>query len=65
MSVCGYFPRAPGHEEIQFFEFPTQKHDPYLAAAWRTNDISKEAQDFINEIPDDPDVMTVFKRLSE
>jgi DNA-binding transcriptional LysR family regulator len=62
MSVCGYFPNAPGHEEIRFFDFPAMDDDPFLTAAWRTNDISREAQKFIDIIPDDPECMTNFPR---
>lgn len=58
MSVCGYFHNAPGHEEIKFFDLPPSKNDPYLAAAWRTHDISEEAKEFINIIPDDPEDRT-------
>lgn len=62
MSMCGYFPNAPGHEEIRFYEFPGMDDDPFLTAAWRTNDLSKEAQKFIDMIPDDPEGMTNFPR---
>jgi len=60
MALGGYFPNVPGHEEIKFLELPQKIDDPYLVVAWRTNDISPEAQDFINIIPDDPEGMTVF-----
>ncbi|SHH60666.1 DNA-binding transcriptional regulator, LysR family [Sporobacter termitidis DSM 10068] len=60
MTVGGYFPNVPGHEEIKFIDMPQKKDDPYLVVAWRTDDLSKEAQDFINIIPDDPEGMTVF-----
>lgn len=62
MCTCGYFPNAPGREEIKFLELPPMATDPYLTVAWRTNDVSKEAQDFINLIPDDPEEMSMFKR---
>ena len=61
MTVGGYFPNAPGHEEIKFLELPIKSISPYLVLAWRTNDLSKEARDFINIIPDDPEGMTVFE----
>ncbi|SHH60520.1 DNA-binding transcriptional regulator, LysR family [Sporobacter termitidis DSM 10068] len=61
MCVCGYFPNAPGREEIKFLELPPMAGDPYLTVAWRTNDITKEAQDFIDMLPDDPEEMTVFR----
>jgi DNA-binding transcriptional LysR family regulator len=60
MSLCGYFPNAPGHEEIKYFDLPLIDDGPVLMAAWRTNSISKEAQNFIEIIPDDPERMTVF-----
>jgi DNA-binding transcriptional LysR family regulator len=60
MTIGGYFPNAPGHEEIKFIELPVGKNTPYLVLSWRTDDISKEAQDFINIIPDDPEGMSVF-----
>ncbi|SHH54988.1 DNA-binding transcriptional regulator, LysR family [Sporobacter termitidis DSM 10068] len=52
MSVCGYFQKAPGHEEIRFFDMPPSGNDPFLAAAWRTNEVSGEARDFIGILPD-------------
>lgn len=61
MCTCGYFPNAPGREEIKFIELPPMANDPYLTIAWRTNDVSREAMDFINIIPNDPYEMTVFK----
>lgn len=65
MSICGYFPKAPGHEEIKFLEFPSQKHDPFMAAAWRTGDLSAEAQALLDTIPDDPEMMTVFEHRED
>jgi DNA-binding transcriptional LysR family regulator len=61
MTVGGYFPNAPGHEEIKFFDLPCKKTNPYLVLAWRTDDISREAGDFIGIIPDDPESMSVFE----
>ena len=61
MSLCGYFPNVTGHEEIKFMELPQKKDDPFLVIAWRTDDVSPEAQDFINIIPDDPECMSVFE----
>jgi DNA-binding transcriptional LysR family regulator len=61
MCTCGYFPNAPGREELKFFELPPMAHDPFLTVAWRTNDISKEARNFINIFPDNPEEMTVFE----
>lgn len=60
LTVGGYFPNAPGHEEIKFIELPLGKFTPYLVLAWRADDISKEARDFINIIPDDPEGMSVL-----
>lgn len=60
MCTCGYFPNAPGREDLKFFELPPMDHDPFLTIAWRTNDVSKQAKDFIDMIPDDPEEMTVF-----
>lgn len=61
MSICGYFSKATGHEDIKFFELPEMNDPPFLAAAWRTNDISKEAMRFISILPDDMEGMTVFE----
>jgi DNA-binding transcriptional LysR family regulator len=61
MCTCGYFPNAPGREEIRFLELPPAPTDPFLTLAWRTNDVSKEAKEFIGMIPDDPDEMSMFK----
>lgn len=61
LTICGYFPNVPGHEEIKFMDLPQKKDDPYLVVAWQTDDISTEAQDFINIIPDDPEGMSVFE----
>ncbi len=60
MSLCGYFPNAPGHEEIKYFDLPPSEDDPILTAVWRTNAVTKEIQKFIDIIPDDPEGMTVF-----
>ncbi len=60
MSLCGYFPKAPGHEEIKFIELTSLDYSPFLTAAWRTNDMSSQLQEFIDLFPDDPDEMTVF-----
>ena len=61
MCTCGYFPNAPGREEIKFLELPPMEHDPYLTIAWRTNDLTKEAKALIDIIPDNPEEMSVFK----
>jgi hypothetical protein len=60
MSLCGFFSKATGHEDLKFFDLPQLSTHPFLAAAWRTNDISKEALSLISIIPDDMDGMTVF-----
>jgi DNA-binding transcriptional LysR family regulator len=60
LTVGGYFPNVPGHEDIRFLDLPPKKDDPFLIVAWRTDDLSKEALDFINIIPDDPEGMSVF-----
>jgi DNA-binding transcriptional LysR family regulator len=64
LCLCGYFPNAPGHEELKFFELPPIDDDPILTAAWRTATVSRETQSFIDFIPDDPDRMTVFSRCN-
>ncbi|SHI22019.1 DNA-binding transcriptional regulator, LysR family [Sporobacter termitidis DSM 10068] len=61
MSLCGYFPNAPGHEEIKYFTLPPSDDDPILMATWKTNSITKEVRNFIEILPDDPEGMTVFK----
>ena len=61
MSLCGYFPKAPNHEEIKYFDLTSLQNSPYLTAAWRSNNVSKQLQEFINLFPDDPEEMTVFK----
>jgi DNA-binding transcriptional LysR family regulator len=58
MTICGYFPNATGREEMRFLEFPHAEDDPFLTLAWRTNDVSPEAQHFIDIIPEDPENMT-------
>ena len=52
MSLCGYFQKAPGHEEIRFFDLPDLKAPPYLSAAWRSDGMSAELKDFLNMIPE-------------
>ncbi len=61
MSLCGYFSKTPDHEAIKFIVLPTFPDYPFLTAAWRTNDVSKQLQEFIDMFPDDPEEMTVFK----
>lgn len=61
MCTCGYYPNATGREEIKFLELPPISVDTYLTIAWRTNDVLKEALDFINMIPDDPNEMFVSR----
>ncbi len=61
MTLCGYFPKVPGHEDIKFYDLTTLKESPFLTATWRTNDVSKQLQEFIALFPDDPDEMTVFE----
>lgn len=60
MTVGGYFPNVAGHEDIKFIDLPQKKDGPYLVVAWRTGDLTLEAQAFIGIIPDDPEGMTVF-----
>jgi DNA-binding transcriptional LysR family regulator len=62
MSLCGYFPKAPGHEEVRFFELTSLRESPFLTAAWRSNDLSEQLREFIDMFPDVPDEMTVFGR---
>lgn len=63
MTLCGYFPKVPGHEDIKFYDLTALKESPFLTAAWRTNDISKHLRDLIDMFPDNPDEMTVFSCL--
>jgi DNA-binding transcriptional LysR family regulator len=58
MTVCGYFPKATGREEMRFLEFPHKEDDPFLTLVWRTNDVSPEALNFISTIPEDPENLT-------
>ena len=60
MSLCGYFPKATGHEEIRFFDLTALKQGPFLTAAWRSEGVTKHLREFISLFPDDPDEMTVF-----
>ena len=40
-------------QDLKVFRAPDLPDPPYVAIAWRTNDVSKEATDFINMIPTD------------
>jgi DNA-binding transcriptional LysR family regulator len=51
MTRCGYNKSIAEGNEIRFFPIPEIPNPPYMAVAWRTNDLSKEARDFIDLLP--------------
>lgn len=65
MCSCGYFPNAPGREEIKFLQLPPISIDTYLTVAWRTTDVSQDALAFINMLPNDPDALSSMRCTKE
>jgi hypothetical protein len=39
-------------KDLKFYQMPPLPDPPYMVIAWRTNDVSKEARNFVNMIPE-------------
>ena len=51
MALMTYSEHNSAEKELKFFAVPPQPDPPHMVIAWRTNDVSHEALDFINQIP--------------
>ncbi len=52
MTLCGYFPKAAGAEEIRFFTLEGDGEKPCLFAVWRPDTAPKEVLQFIDSLPE-------------
>jgi DNA-binding transcriptional LysR family regulator len=52
MTFCGFKGDEATYNGIKYVPVPDFDDPPYWVAAWRTNDISKEAKDFIDMLPE-------------
>ncbi len=51
MALMGYIKEESLSKDYKFFPVPPLPDPPYTVIAWRTNDVSKQALDFIDMMP--------------
>lgn len=52
LALLGYSNEDWFEKDLKFYQMPPLPDPPYMIIAWRTNDVSKEARDFVNMIPE-------------
>ncbi len=52
LALLGYCNEDWFEKDLKFYQMPPLPDPPYMVIAWRTNDVSKEARNFVNMIPE-------------